>query len=104
METVPPAVYPVIAGPLKGAFCDNRGYSDCKNAPGINEGDKATLLTVIGFESTSPAFSQTTLIEARVFLLQDVQIQRPEKTDRLKSLRSICGEREKKGESCLNFK
>ncbi|GIZ00352.1 hypothetical protein CEXT_595781 [Caerostris extrusa] len=45
--TVPPAVYPVIAGPLKGASCDNRGYSDSKNAPGINEGDKAALLTVI---------------------------------------------------------
>ncbi|GIZ00360.1 hypothetical protein CEXT_595821 [Caerostris extrusa] len=69
MQTVPPAVYPVIAGPLKGAFCDNRAYLDSKNAPGINEEDKAALLTVIGFESTSWAFSQTILIEARVFLL-----------------------------------
>ncbi|GIY16325.1 hypothetical protein CDAR_64201 [Caerostris darwini] len=68
--TVPPAVYPVIVGPLKGTFCDNRGYSGSENAPGINEGDKAALLTVNGFESTSRAFSQTILIEARVFLLQ----------------------------------
>ncbi|GIY08485.1 hypothetical protein CDAR_592641 [Caerostris darwini] len=45
--TVPPAVYPVIAGPLKGASCDNRGHSDSKNAPGINEGDKAALLPCI---------------------------------------------------------
>ncbi|GIZ00370.1 hypothetical protein CEXT_595871 [Caerostris extrusa] len=29
--TVPPAVYPVIAGPLKGAFCDNREMSKFKD-------------------------------------------------------------------------